>query len=341
MNSMSYLDVHRKLSEEIDEAMAAALAPLRASAPTTGEAVATLLRHRHLKHPLSVLPLLVHAAETGDPRPALPLSAVHVLWWTSACYLDDLADGHGRELSGALGADEALLASVVTGNVLPIQLIQAQRIPEAVRGALIAEVVNGSIIGTDGQLDDIRGGIGRATRKSVVEVYRGKSGAPFGMITAMAAILSGASRERIAEWREFGYVFGILWQIFNDQEDILSGRNEDLLNGTVTYLLACAAEDASPPARTQLLALCAAAGSSAGARSRLSGLLHGPDLLRRYGEDIDGFRDEAHHLLDTLGGDATYLPVLHQLVDHSARMLLEAALVPAEPEASASASASA
>ncbi|MFJ1602268.1 hypothetical protein ACIOHS_02655 [Streptomyces sp. NPDC088253] len=29
--------------------------------------------------------------------------------------------------------------------------------------------------------------------------------------------------------RDFGDVFGILWQMFNDQEDMLSGRNEKLL----------------------------------------------------------------------------------------------------------------
>ncbi|WP_412078942.1 polyprenyl synthetase family protein [Streptomyces xanthophaeus] len=328
MNSMSYLDVHRKFSEEIDMEVAAALSQLGTSSRTTRNAVAALLRHRQLKHPLTVLPLLVHAAETGNPRPALPLSAIHLLWWTSACYMDDLADGHSTEIPGELSENEALLSSVVTGNTLPIQIIQSQRIPESVRGALTTELANSWTIAADGQMEDMRGDIGSATRKSVVETYRGKSGAPFGMITAMAAILSGAPDERIALWREFGYVFGILWQLFNDQEDILSGRNEDLLNGTVTYLLACAAEDAPLPARAHILSLCAAAGGSRAARAELAEILRGPALLRRYREDIDGFRDEAHRILCRLGGDATHLPVLRHLVDHAAQMLLQAELVP-------------
>ncbi|GHI83899.1 polyprenyl synthetase family protein [Streptomyces xanthophaeus] len=329
MNSTSYLDLHRQLSEEIETEVAAALAGMDASSRATGNAVAALLRHRQLRHPLSVLPLLVHAVETGNPRPALPLSAVHLLWWTSACYLDDLADGHGVDLSCALSGNEALLASVVAGNILPLQIIQSERIPEAVRGALTAEFANCGVMAADGQIADMRGAVVRATRESVVATYRGKSGAPFGMITAMAAILSGATGERIALWREFGYVFGILWQLFNDQEDILSGRNEDLLNGTVTYLLACAAEDAPPVSRAHILGLCAAAGGSRPARSALAEILRGPALLRRYAEDLDAFRDEAHRLLRQLGGDEGYLPVLRRLVDHSAQMLLEADRVPA------------
>ncbi|MFD3695390.1 polyprenyl synthetase family protein [Streptomyces sp. NPDC058646] len=326
---MSYLDLHRELSEEIDSEVAAALAQLGTSSRATRDAVAALLRHRQLKHPLSVLPLLVHATETGNPRPAMPLAAVHLLWWTSACYLDDLADGHGTDLSGELSENEALLASVVTGNALPIQIIQSQRIPESVRGALTSELTNAWVIAADGQMADMRGDIARATRTSVVDTYRGKSGAPFGMITAMAAILSGAPDERTELWREFGYVFGILWQLFNDQEDILSGRHEDLLNGTVTYLLACAAEDASPPVRAHVLGLCAAAGGSLAARAELAEILRGPALLRRYRDDIGRFRYEAHHILRQIGGDESYLPVLRRLVDHASRMLLEADLVPA------------
>lgn len=124
-------------------------------------------------------------------------------------------------------------------------------------------------------------------------------------------------------WREFGFVFGILWQIFNDQEDILSGRDEDLLNGTVTYLLASVIEDAPPGAREHILSLCAAAGRSHHARSELAGLLRTPTALDRYRAEIDAFRAEGYRILDELGGDETYLPVLRHLVDHASQMLLE------------------
>ncbi|MET9573642.1 polyprenyl synthetase family protein [Streptomyces virginiae] len=325
---MSYLDLHRKVAQDIDAEIETALDRLGPIAATTRNSVAKLLEQRKLRHPLSVLPLLAHAIETGNPGPAVPLSAVHLLWWTSACYLDDLADANGASICGDLTEDEALLASVVTGNALPIQIILAQDLPEAARGALITEVLNGWIIGVDGQIDDMRGDIRSASRKSVVETYRGKSGAPFGMITAMAAIFSGTTDEKVELWREFGYVFGILWQIFNDQEDILSGRDEDLLNGTVTYLLASVLEDASPLSREHILGLCAAASRSHQARTELAGIMRTPLALDRYRADIDGFRTEAYRILDELGGDETYQPVLRNLVDHASQMLLEAELPP-------------
>ncbi|KOU11819.1 MULTISPECIES: polyprenyl synthetase family protein [Streptomyces] len=325
---MSYLDLHRKVAQDIDAEIETALNRLGPIATTTKNSVAKLLEQRKLRHPLSVLPLLAHAIETGNPGPAVPLSAVHLLWWTSACYLDDLADANGASICGELTEDEALLASVITGNALPIQIILAQDLPEAAHGALITEILNGWIIGVDGQIDDMRGDIGSASRKSVVETYRGKSGAPFGMITAMAAIFSGTTDDKIELWREFGYVFGILWQIFNDQEDILSGRDEDLLNGTVTYLLASVLEDASPLSREHILSLCAAASRSHQARTELAAILRTPLALDRYRAEIDAFRAEAYRILDELGGDQAYQPVLRNLVDHASQMLLEAELRP-------------
>ncbi|WP_405442293.1 polyprenyl synthetase family protein [Streptomyces avidinii] len=325
---MSYLDLHREVAQDIDTEIETALERLGPLASTTRSSVAKLLEHRKLRHPLSVLPLLAHAIETGNPKPAIPLSAVHLLWWTSACYLDDLADANGASISGELTENEALLASVITGNALPIQILLEQDLPAPARSALITEILNGWIIGVDGQIDDMRGDVRSASRKSVIETYRGKSGAPFGMITAMAAIFSGTTAEKVELWREFGFVFGILWQIFNDQEDILSGRDEDLLNGTVTYLLASVIEDASPGSREHILGLCAAAGRSHHARSELAGLLRTPTALDRYRAEIDAFRAEGYRILDELGGDETYLPVLRHLVDHASQMLLEPDLAP-------------
>ncbi|MEV8532564.1 polyprenyl synthetase family protein [Streptomyces sp. NPDC051211] len=323
MDSVSYSELHQQISPDIDAEIAAALDRLGPSADAVRNAVQKLLRHQQMKHPLSVLPVLVHAAETGAPGPAVPLSALHLLWWTSACYLDDLADGQDGGPAERLDVNEAVLASVISGNTLPVRIIQSQDVPEPVRSALTAEFLDACIMGAEGQLADMRGEAGRATRNSVIEAYRGKSGGPFAMITAMAAILAGATAERIALWRDFGHVFGLLWQMFNDQEDIASGRNEDLTNGTVTYLLACALEDAAPEARAHILDLCATARSSDPARSELTGLLLAPPVLHRFREDVGTYRDEAHRILGELGGDERYLPALRQLVDLSAQILLQ------------------
>ncbi|MFI9645358.1 polyprenyl synthetase family protein [Streptomyces sp. NPDC052040] len=316
----TYLDLHREFSAGIDAEVEAALARTGAAAPALRDAVGRLLGHQQMRYPLSVLPLLVHGTETGSPAPALPLSAVHILWWTSACYLDDLADGQTSALPEGLGPHEALLAAIVTGHLLPLRVLEAPGVPAAVRPALTAELLDCGTTAAEGQLDDMRKNTGDATRDTVLAAYRGKSGAPFAMITAMAAILAGADGERVALWREFGDVFGLLWQVFNDYEDLASGRHEDLLNGTVTYALACALEEASPDARERILALQTAARTSAGARSDLAALLLGPSALAYCEKDLGEFRGTAYGLLDRLGGDGTHASVLRRLVDHTSRL---------------------
>ncbi|MGW4993753.1 polyprenyl synthetase family protein [Streptomyces mirabilis] len=307
---------------DIDAEMQATLERLAPQADAVRAAVTELVRNREFTHSLSVLPLIVHAVETGAPEPAVPLAVVHELWWISACHLDDLADGQGAHLGGA----EALLAAFVSGTPLPLLVVQSQAVPESVRGALSAEIVKCSILATEGQLSDLRGDAATATRDSVVTAYRGKSGAPFSMVTAMAAEWAGAERARVELWRDFGDVFGILWQMSNDQEDILSGRNEDLLNGTVTYLLACALDTSASHSTARILRLQADARTSRDARAELIETLLAPVVLGRYEDDINEFRGEAHRILDELGGDETYLSVIRNLVDESSRMLLRADL---------------
>lgn len=324
MTSLSYVELHRRMSGDIDAALATALDALGPESQSVRNAIAGLLHHQKMKYPLSVLPLLVHAAETGVPEPAVPLSAVHLLWWTSACYFDDLADNRATGTPEGLGANEALLAAVVGGQALPIRIVQAQPVPDAVRNALTAEIVNCWFPAVEGQLRDLRGDTEGAARDSVVAAYRGKSGAPFAMITSMAAIWAGADGGRIRLWREFGDVFGVLWQLFNDQEDILSGRNEDLRNGTVTYLLSCALEEAPPGPRGRVLDLAGAARTSERARHDLTQLLLAPAVLRRYRKDLDTFRDEAYRVLGELGGHEAPLAALRQLVDQSAALYLRA-----------------
>ncbi|WRZ88788.1 polyprenyl synthetase family protein [Streptomyces sp. NBC_01007] len=319
------MDLHREMSADIEAERKSALDLLGPSAASVRASVAELLEHRTFAYPLSVLPVIVHAVETGEPGPAVPLAVVHELWWTSACYLDDLADGQAVFAAGALGESEALLATVISGIPLPLLVVQSPRIPEKARVPLSAEIVRCWITATEGQLRDLRADVGAATRDAVVTAYLGKSGAPFSMVTAMAAQLAGRAVERVELWREFGNVFGILWQLFNDQQDILTGRNEDLANGTVTYLLACALENAAPDSVGRALELHAAARRSPDACAALTAILLAPDVLRRYEQDISVFRDRAHRLLRELGGDAAYLSVLHDLVDLASPMLLQAA----------------
>ncbi|MFE1290002.1 polyprenyl synthetase family protein [Streptomyces sp. NPDC058751] len=321
------MDLHREMAADIEAERNRALDMLGPSAGSVRAAVAELLAHRTFAYPHSVLPMIVHAVETGAPGPAVPLAVVHELWWTSACYLDDLADGQVVFAAGALGESEALLATVIGGIPLPLLVVQSPRIPRKARGPLSAEVVRCWIGAVEGQLRDLRADVGAATRDAVVAAYLGKSGAPYSMVTAMAARLAGCSEEKVELWREFGNVFGVLWQLFNDQQDILTGRNEDLANGTVTYLLACAVENADHGSAGHILELHAAARSSPAAEAALTDVLLAPEVLRLFEDGIGAFRDRAHRLLRELGGDTAHSAVLHDFVDRASPMLLRTAPV--------------
>ncbi|MFG2367520.1 hypothetical protein ACGFY3_38790 [Streptomyces mirabilis] len=65
VRSMSYVDLHRWLSVDIDAEMGATPERLPPQAGAVRAAVAELVRNREFTYPLSVLPLIVHAVETG------------------------------------------------------------------------------------------------------------------------------------------------------------------------------------------------------------------------------------------------------------------------------------
>ncbi|MGW0928280.1 polyprenyl synthetase family protein [Streptomyces sp. NPDC002644] len=309
MPSLTYQELHAGHAEGIRAELAAALELTGPPGSLLRTSCEELLRRQPMRYPLSVLPLAVHGAETGDPEPALPLAAVHLLWWTAACRMDDLADaealsGRGSGTGPASGP-EAALTTLAVGTLLPLRLLDSPRLPSAVRRDLGAELTSCGLAAVAGQLADLGGGRGEPRRDAVLATYRGKSGAPFAMITAMAALLAGAGRARTALWREFGDVFGVLWQLFNDQEDITSGRHEDLRNGTVTHLLACAAECAPPRDAARLRVLRPVARTSPEAREELLAVLLREPVLDRFRRDLDAYRATAHGVLDRLAEPAT------------------------------------
>ncbi|OIK05226.1 polyprenyl synthetase family protein [Streptomyces monashensis] len=321
MTASTYADLYHRMAADIDAERESVL-DLLSPAPSVRAVVAKLLRERTFAYPLSVLPLIVHAAETGSPAPALPLTVVHDLWWTTACRLDDLADSPDGQETADPEVNQTLLAIVAAGTPLPLLIVQTLRVPGPIRAALSAEVARCWVAAAEGQLRDIEGEAVTATRSSVRNTYLGKSGAPFAMITAMAARLAGAEERRVAGWRSFGEVFGLIWQLFNDQEDILSGRFEDLRNGTVTYLLACCLEQAPPDSARRLTDLHSAAKSSAPARSALTRELLAPAVLATYTQHCEELQRRAHRILDELGGTEEYLTLLRDLVDQASRVLL-------------------
>ncbi|XRQ02350.1 polyprenyl synthetase family protein [Actinomadura welshii] len=263
------------------------------------------------------LPLLVHGAETREVAPARPIAVIHLLWWAAARYLDDLTDAPGAPAPGSADTGKRILTALAVGGHLPARLVADLPVAGGVRAALGDELSRGWLDAVDGQLRDLGQPASAATPRSVLRSYEGKTGAPYAMAAASAACLAGADERRVTGWRSFGRALGVLRQLVNDQRDLVSGRHEDLANGTATYLLVHLLSSLPAGRRREALALHAAARRSGPARAELAAWLLDEEVLGSYAASVAPLVDRAHALLDGLGGEPGCVRALHGLVDET------------------------
>ncbi|NSC20108.1 hypothetical protein FM076_02340 [Streptomyces albus subsp. chlorinus] len=263
-------------------------------------------------HELS-LPLLVHASMTGDPAPAVPVAAVHALWWRAANAFDDLADDHGRPRLYGMPGGVVLTAALECGYALPLRALAAMEAPGPVREDLTRTYLDGWTTASNGQLGDLLTRPDSSGPRDVLAVYRDKSGAIYAMACAMAARLaigtghpSRGAAERIAGWRRFGQTLGLLAQFRNDEDDLHGGPGEDLRNQTPTYLLVHLLSTLTGRRRERALALLRQAPVSQASRAELRSMMTEPTVLRAYHARLAGLRDEAYELLGTLAPDCPF-----------------------------------
>jgi roadblock/LC7 domain-containing protein len=281
-------------------------------------AVRGLLTTRHDEPAMLAVPILVHAAEAGSAEPAVPISSIHLLWWTAAHVFDDFIDGGVTEYAGGLSSGEALMAAVVCGAALPAS-IAARDFPSTVLPAMISDFSSAWIMSNDGQIRDINGVAGRTDSDGVLVAYRNKNGAAYGAVCAMSARLAGCSAERAARWRRFGEALGFLGQFRNDQEDLVSGRDEDLRNGTVTYLLSHLLDSTrDADRRRRLIELTALARKSREARSEVKAAMLTPVIVRGYLRQVDVLRRQAHQALDVVGIEPRLAEPIRTFIDDAA-----------------------
>ncbi|MGW0535333.1 polyprenyl synthetase family protein [Streptomyces sp. NPDC003032] len=253
------------------------------------------------------LPLLVHAAMTGDPAPAVPVAAAHALWWRAANTFDDFVDGDAGPHLYGVPRGAALTAALECGYALPLRALAAMDAPHPVRDDLARTYLEGWTAAVNGQLGDLLNQPQRTTPQEILAVYRDKSGAIYAMACSMAARLANgmahptdANAERIAGWHRFGRVLGMLAQFRNDEDDLRDGPGEDLRNRTPTYLLVHLLHTLPGRGRQRALRLLKEAPSSATDREQLRAIMTAPEVLRPYHARLAALREEAYTLLDHL-----------------------------------------
>lgn len=264
-----------------------------------------------------MLPVLVFGAETAAPMRATPVALIHTLWWAAARYLDDMIDNPQLVRSDPAEFNRGVMTSIAVGNYLPLNVIGSLAVSDAVRYRLMTEYSNGCIDALGGQLTDLVLNAENATPDDVLRNYDGKTGAPYGMSAALAAQFADCDANRVDAWRSFGRTLGVLRQLVNDQRDLATGRDEDLRNGTATYLLVHLLGTVSTVRRAELIGLHRQARTSEEARGELKRAMLAADIVSSYAETIQPIIRTARDTLASLGGDPQCVTELATLIDET------------------------
>ncbi len=264
-----------------------------------------------------MLPVLVFGAETAAPMRATPVALVHTLWWAAARYLDDMIDNPELTRTAPADFNRGVMTAIAVGNYLPLNIFGDLAISDAVRLRLLTEYSNGCIDALSGQLTDLVLDVETATLDDVLRNYEGKTGAPYGMSAALAAQLAECDDDRVDAWRSFGRRLGVLRQLVNDQRDLVTERDEDLRNGTATYLLVHLLGTVSTARRAELIGLHRQARTSEEARAELKRAMLAQDIVSSYTETIQPIVRAARDTLASLSGDPQCVSELAGLIDET------------------------
>lgn len=262
-----------------------------------------------------MLPVLVFGAETAAPMRATPVALIHTLWWAAARYLDDMIDSPQLARSDPAEFNRGVMTAIAVGNYLPLSVFGDLAVSDALRVRLITEYGNGCIDALSGQLTDLVLKAETATVDDVLRNYEVKTGAAYGMSAALAAHLAERDADRVDAWRSFGRALGVLRQLVNDQRDLVTDRDEDLHNGTATYLLVHLLGSVSNARRAELIDLHQQARTSAEARTELKRAMLAADIISGYADSIQPIVRGARDALASLGGDPQCVTGLSALID--------------------------
>lgn len=189
--------------------------------------------------PAIQLPFLVHAAITGDERPALPIAQACTLLYFGADLFDNLIDDELPTSWSMRDPAEANLAATTLLAAVPQQAIARlhdQRVPPARLWTLAHLFAETLLTMSAGEHEDLLF-TGRAdvTPEMCRLMTERKSGSEFALFARAGAILATEDLDIVEQYGVFGQCLGAASQIRSDVEDIWSGEvSTDLLNGKRT-----------------------------------------------------------------------------------------------------------
>jgi len=185
------------------------------------------------------LPLLVHAAITGDEGPALPVAGACTLLYLGADLFDSIVDRELPSVWDARDSSEASLAATTLLGALPqtsIARLQDQGTPPAKLWALARLFANSGMAMGAGQLEDLLlPTLDDVSIEDSRALAEHKSGAEYTLFATAGAALATEDASKIEAYAAFGSCFGTAQQLINDAKDIWGNEcSTDLLNGKRT-----------------------------------------------------------------------------------------------------------
>ena len=252
--------------------------------------------------PAIELPLLVHAAITGDEGPALPVAGACTLLYLGADLFDNVVDGElspgweGREAGEASLAAATLLASLPQ---LSIARLRERGTPVGRLWALANLFAETLLAMSAGEHEDLLfTGSDDVSPEMCRAVAERKSGSEFALFARAGATLATEDPGVIEEYAAFGHCLGTAGQICSDVRDIWDGEDgRDLLNGKRTLPIVHALHALRGASRERLRGLLGAAGESVERHDEVRELLAAAGAVHYATLVAEVYRQRARDLL--------------------------------------------
>ncbi len=228
--------------------------------------------------PAIQLPFLVHAAITGDERPALPVAGACTLLYLGADLFDNLIDDELPPIWQARDPSEASLAATTLLAALPqlsIARLREQGTPAAKLWELARTFAETLLTMSAGEHEDLLSTDQENVEAKTCRVMaERKSGSEYALFARAGAMLATEDPVVIEKYSAFGLCLGTARQVCTDVWDIWKGENSsDLLNGKRTLPIVHAMYTLRGESRERLRDLLEAAREGAERHGELRRLL--------------------------------------------------------------------
>jgi geranylgeranyl diphosphate synthase, type I len=231
------------------------------------------------------VPLLVHAAVTGDEEPAIPVAAactaLHLGGQLQDGVLDEELSSFWQERGGGIAS---LAATTLMGSIpqRSIEHLRLRGTPPETLWALARQFADALLAAMSGQHEDLLfPDLADVTLEDCRAMMKRKSGAPTALLASSGATLATGDPSRIEAFKAFGLCYGVAKQLVNDVHDIWGEAvSQDLLNGKRTFPIVHALTVLDGERREELRGLLSLARASEGRHDEVRDMLAAAGSVR-------------------------------------------------------------